>query len=142
MLANQVTPIDVHIALKLQEIRLKSGLTQDKLGELVGVSCQQIQKYESAKNRISSSRLFEFSQIMQVQISEFFNNLPDDKSYYNYEFVGNEELSKSFSKDKKEERVLLSSFQSIKCPIIKKNLLGLVLSVAKNKDKKVKHSYI
>lgn len=141
MLANQITPIDIYIASKLQEIRIKSGLTQDKLGELVGVSCQQIQKYESAKNRITSSRLFEFSQILKVPITEFFNGLLSDKSYYNYEFVNNEKMVINFLKDKKNEAILLGSFRAIESVEVKKNLLNLVLSVSKNKKNKIKHAY-
>lgn len=141
MLANQIAPIDVYIASKLQEIRIKSGLTQDKLGELVGVSCQQIQKYESAKNRITSSRLFEFSQILEVPIAEFFNGLSADKSYYNYEFVNSEKLMTKFTKYNKDELVLLKSFRAIESDDLKRNLLNLVLSVSKGKKNKIKHRY-
>ncbi len=62
--------------MRLQRERL--GYTQAKLGQLVGVSFQQIQKYERGTNRISASRLFEFSRALEVDIEFFFADLPVD----------------------------------------------------------------
>ena len=80
MLLDKITPVDIHIASKLRELRLVSGLSQEKLGELVGVTFQQIQKYEKAKNRICASRLFEFSQILERPMDAFFEGLKADLS--------------------------------------------------------------
>lgn len=53
------------------------GLSQEKLGEAVGLTFQQIQKYERGANRIGASRLFEFSRILDVPVSFFFDDIPD-----------------------------------------------------------------
>lgn len=53
------------------------GLSQEKLGEAVGLTFQQIQKYERGANRIGASRLFEFSRILDVPVSFFFDDMPD-----------------------------------------------------------------
>ena len=75
-------PVDDHIAHRMQLRRLMLGLSQQELGEKCGVSCQQIQKYESAANRISASRLFQIGLALDTPVSFFFcglpGNLPDE----------------------------------------------------------------
>ena len=74
--------IDNHIAHRMQLSRAMLGMSQKELGELCGVTCQQIQKYESATNRISASRLFQIGLAMDTPVSFFFcglpGNLPDE----------------------------------------------------------------
>ena len=76
------TAIDEHIASRIQLRRMMLGLSQKDLGEKCGVSCQQIQKYESAANRISAVRLFQVGQALETPVSFFFmglpGNLPDE----------------------------------------------------------------
>ena len=75
-------PIDNHIGHRMQLRRNMLGMSQKDLGDLCGVSCQQIQKYESAANRISASRLFQIGRAMDTPVSFFFcglpGNLPDE----------------------------------------------------------------
>ncbi|MBR6838325.1 MAG: helix-turn-helix domain-containing protein [Alphaproteobacteria bacterium] len=68
--------IDEHIASRIQLRRMMLGLSQKDLGEKCGVSCQQIQKYESATNRISAVRLFQVSRALETPVSFFFMGLP------------------------------------------------------------------
>ena len=56
------------------------GMSQSKLGEALNVTFQQVQKYEKGKNRISASRLYQISQTLDVPISYFFDELPDNIS--------------------------------------------------------------
>jgi len=74
--------VDVHIGHRMQLRRAMLGMSQKDLGDLCGVTCQQIQKYESATNRISASRLFQVGQAMDTPVSFFFcglpGNLPDE----------------------------------------------------------------
>jgi transcriptional regulator with XRE-family HTH domain len=60
------------IGKRLREARLQEKITQKQLGKLVGISFQQIQKYESGKNRISASRLYEISQLLGFPFEFFF----------------------------------------------------------------------
>ena len=71
-----VTAIDEHIGQRLQLRRVMLGLSQKDLAEVCGVSFQQIQKYETANNRIAASRLFEISTAMETPVSFFFRGLP------------------------------------------------------------------
>ncbi|MEI6559249.1 MAG: helix-turn-helix transcriptional regulator [Rhodospirillaceae bacterium] len=69
-------PIDVHVGNRLRTCRTLLGLSQEKLGEAVGITFQQLQKYERGANRISASRLFNLSQVLRVPVSFFFEDMP------------------------------------------------------------------
>ena len=70
------TAVDEHIGQRLQLRRVMLGLSQKDLADACGISFQQIQKYESAGNRISASRLFELSTVLETPVSFFFRGLP------------------------------------------------------------------
>lgn len=67
---------DVHIGRRLREARLARGLSQGALGKKLGVTFQQVQKYESGANRIGGSRLWDISGILDVPVGYFFEGLP------------------------------------------------------------------
>lgn len=69
-------PIDLHVGTRLRLRRTLLGLSQEVLGEAVGITFQQLQKYERGMNRISASRLFNLSQVLGVSVSYFFEELP------------------------------------------------------------------
>ena len=64
-------PLDAHIGAKLARIRKQCGWSQSALGEAVGVSFQQIQKYENAQNRIATSRLIHIARTLNCKINDF-----------------------------------------------------------------------
>ena len=70
------TAVDEHIGQRVQLRRIMMGLSQKDLAKICGVTFQQIQKYESAGNRISASRLFELSTALETPVSFFFSGLP------------------------------------------------------------------
>ena len=70
-------PVDIHVGSRVRLRRTLLGLSQEKLGEAVGLTFQQIQKYERGANRIGASRLFEFSRILDVPVSFFFDDMSD-----------------------------------------------------------------
>jgi transcriptional regulator with XRE-family HTH domain len=65
-------PIDVAAGRVLRLARTRAGCTQARLGEKFGISFQQIQKYESGRNRISLSRAYQFAQILRINAADFF----------------------------------------------------------------------
>ena len=69
-------PVDVHVGLRMRQRRTLLAMSQTKLGDAVGLSFQQIQKYERGSNRIGSSRLFEFAKVLDVAVSYFFDEMP------------------------------------------------------------------
>ncbi len=70
------SPVDVHVGARLRQRRTLLGMNQTKLGEALGVSFQQMQKYENGANRISASRLFDLSRVFDVPIEFFFDDMP------------------------------------------------------------------
>lgn len=70
-------PVDIHVGGRVRLRRTLLGLSQERLGEAVGLTFQQIQKYERGANRIGASRLFEFSRILDVPVSFFFDDMPE-----------------------------------------------------------------
>lgn len=71
-----ITEVDQHIAKRLQLRRVMLGMTQTDLAKKCGVSFQQIQKYETAGNRIPAARLFDLSQALETSVAFFFSGLP------------------------------------------------------------------
>lgn len=69
-------PVDVHVGSRVRLRRLIIGMSQEKLGEKMNLTFQQIQKYEKGTNRIGASRLFQLSQILDVPMSYFFEDAP------------------------------------------------------------------
>ncbi len=141
MLLDKITPVDLHIAKKLRQFRIAASMTQEQLGELVGVTFQQIQKYEKAQNRISASKLFELSQLLNKPLSAFFSGLKSDRDYYNYDFKTDKKQVKEELSFNKEILPLVRAFNSIEDNHAKKHLVALASSIASQKRKKVKHSY-
>ncbi len=70
--------IDAHVGRRLRLRRTLLGMNQSALGHTVDITFQQIQKYENGKNRIGSSRLYQFSQILDVPVSFFFDEMPKE----------------------------------------------------------------
>lgn len=69
-------PIDGHVGGRVRLRRMLLGISQEKLGEQLGLTFQQIQKYEKGVNRVSASRLFDLAQVLRVPVQYFFEDLP------------------------------------------------------------------
>ena len=70
--------IDVHVGSRLRTRRIVVGMSQEKLGDQLGLTFQQVQKYEKGLNRIGASRLYAISRILGTSIQYFFEDLPSD----------------------------------------------------------------
>jgi len=69
-------PIDVHVGSRVRFRRMLLGMSQEKLGEKLGLTFQQIQKYEKGINRIGASRLFDLAQVLGVPVQFFYEEAP------------------------------------------------------------------
>ena len=69
-------PVDIHVGGRVRFRRMLLGMSQEKLGERLGLTFQQVQKYEKGVNRIGASRLFDLSQVLQVPIQFFYEEAP------------------------------------------------------------------
>jgi transcriptional regulator with XRE-family HTH domain len=74
--SRRANPMDVHVGTRVRLRRMLLGMSQEKLGERLGLTFQQVQKYEKGVNRIGASRLFDLSQVLQVPIQFFYEEAP------------------------------------------------------------------
>lgn len=71
-------PIDAHVGTRVRLRRMLLGMSQEKLGEHLGLTFQQVQKYEKGVNRIGASRLFDLSRVLGVPVQFFYDEAPAD----------------------------------------------------------------
>ena len=110
-------PVDVHVGGRVKAGRTLIGMSQEELGEHVGLSFQQIQKYEKGVNRIAASRLWQFSLILGRPISWFFEGIAERKR------KGDDILSK-------RETLQLVRYLSACDPDVQKHLAAMINAVA------------
>jgi len=70
--------IDIHVGSRIRLRRVLLGMSQERLGDALGITFQQVQKYERGANRVGSSRLFDLSQILDVPVAFFFDDMSDE----------------------------------------------------------------
>jgi transcriptional regulator with XRE-family HTH domain len=73
--SRRANPVDVHVGSRVRLRRMLLGMSQEKLGEHLGLTFQQVQKYEKGINRIGASRLFDLSQVLGVPVQFFYEEL-------------------------------------------------------------------
>ena len=71
-------PVDIHVGSRVRLRRQVMKMSQEKLGDQLGVTFQQVQKYERGANRVGASRLYRMSQVLDVPVSFFFEGISDD----------------------------------------------------------------
>lgn len=76
----RTSPIDAHVGSRIRLRRTLMGMSQERLGEALGLTFQQVQKYERGANRVGASRLFDLSRVLDVPISFFFDDMPEPLS--------------------------------------------------------------
>ena len=121
--------MDVHVGSRLLMGRVLLGLNQTELGEAVGVTFQQVQKYEKGTNRISASRLFNLSHVLDVPLSFFFDDVPAKAT----EGSG-AELSPSTEAEfvsKRETLELVKAYTRIADPTMRQVLRDLITAIGK-----------
>lgn len=78
--ARRANPIDAHVGTRVRLRRMLLGMSQEKLGEHLGLTFQQVQKYEKGVNRIGASRLYDMSRVLGVPVQFFYDEVPSDVS--------------------------------------------------------------
>jgi transcriptional regulator with XRE-family HTH domain len=76
MAGKKPNPVDQHVGSRVRLRRMLLGMSQERLGESMGLTFQQVQKYEKGANRIGASRLQQIANTLQVPVSDFFENAP------------------------------------------------------------------
>ncbi len=137
-MSKEPNPIDRNVGNRLRMQRILLNMSQEKLGEALGITFQQVQKYEKGINRISASRLQQISQILNVPPSFFFQNATG-KSTGGDETKGVSDISASQyivdSLSTSEGLNLNRAFARISEPKIRKRIVDLVTTIADQLEK-------
>jgi transcriptional regulator with XRE-family HTH domain len=135
-------PIDRHVGSRVRMRRVLLGMSQEKLGEALGLTFQQIQKYEKGTNRIGASRLQQISTTLNVPPSFFFDGAPIQDGAGQGELAVADEASSSYVLDfigTNEGLNLNRAFARIQDPKVRKRIIDLVASLAEEQPER-KHS--
>ena len=130
-MVSKPNPVDIHVGSRVRLRRTLLGMSQEKLGTAVGLTFQQIQKYERGANRIGSSRLFQFAQVLDVPVSFFFDDMPEEIARSQPGASLN--ASESFQQDqfaRRETLELVRAYYKIRNPNVRKRVFELTKAVA------------
>ena len=122
--------MDVHVGQRLRVRRSLLGLSQEKLAESLGITFQQVQKYERGTNRVSAGRLFDLGNILEVPVSYFFEQFGQDPSAA----VGlSDNKQDGFEHEdvmnSKETLDLVRTYYSVQDPSARKDILKFIKSM-------------
>jgi transcriptional regulator with XRE-family HTH domain len=129
-------PIDIHVGSRVRFRRMLLGMSQEKLGQKLGLTFQQVQKYEKGINRIGASRLFDLAQVLGVSVEFFYEEAPAGE-------IPADATSDGFS-DKTDETTIVDflrsrdglelnkAFVRITDPKARRAIVELVRSLAEN----------
>jgi len=126
-------PIDKHVGSRVRMRRMLLGLSQEKLGEALGVTFQQVQKYEKGMNRIGASRLQDIAKILDAPPSFFFEGAPTQAAAAAPQGGFSEGQSATFVVDflsTVEGLQLNKAFAAIKDPKVRRRVVDLVVAIA------------
>ncbi len=129
-------PVDVHVGTRVRLRRTLLGMTQTGLGDAIGLTFQQVQKYERGVNRIGSSRLFDLARVLEVPINFFFDEMPKDVAIkFGGASKGMAEGAEEFDPDivsKRETLELVRAYYKIESPQVRKRLFEMVKALGKS----------
>ena len=135
-MTKKANPIDAQVGNRVRIRRMLIGMSQEKLGDLLGLTFQQVQKYEKGVNRIGAGRLFEIARILGVPIDFFYEGVARSRPMASpkpappvMEFVSSGEGLQ-----------LSLAFMKIKDPKVRKRVLDLVKSLAEEEEASVPNS--
>jgi transcriptional regulator with XRE-family HTH domain len=134
------SPIDVHVGSRIRLRRTLLGMSQERLGEALGLTFQQVQKYERGVNRVGASRLFDLSRVLDVPISFFFDDMPDSlAATYGGQVsrrpTGFSDMQDGFTDDalnRRETLELVRAYYRITDPAVRKRVFDLIKSMGPN----------
>ncbi len=141
---NEPNPVDVHVGNRIRLRRTILHITQQQMAEMLGLTFQQIQKYEKGMNRVGASRLWDISRVLEVPMGFFFEDMGDDVAKnsprmlskgYNLNDYFLEEDRRSFEEDpmeRKETLELVRAYYKIPNRAIAKNLFNLMVALSKS----------
>jgi transcriptional regulator with XRE-family HTH domain len=129
-------PVDVHVGNRLRSRRVLVGMSQGSLATNIGLTFQQVQKYERGANRIGASRLFEFSRILGVPVSYFFEDVPG--AHGTVDTLGRSDSEVATGGEdslaRRETLELVRAYYRIADPVVRGRMYDLATSLASDGD--------
>lgn len=125
--------VDAHVGGRLRERRILLGLSQTRLGESLGLSFQQIQKYERGIDRISVGRLVHLAHVLEVPITYFFDELSQPGDSGDVAILATKPGIGEAAEDpmsKRETLELVRAYYQIEQPELRKHIFALIRSIA------------
>ena len=124
-------PIDIHVGKRLRLRRTVTGISQEKLAEMLGITFQQVQKYEKGVNRIGSSRLFDIAKSLSVPVNFFFDEYEAANTGGKYALAEDAAAFEHEDNTKNRETLtLVKAYYQISDPKVRKKALELIKSLA------------
>jgi len=127
-------PVDVHVGQRIKLRRTLMGMTQGKLGEAIGLTFQQLQKYERGANRVSASKLWQLGTVLNVPISFFFDDMPENvkEAFPSYEGDTSESHvpEEHLTLHRRQSLELVRTFSKLQDPTIRKRIIDIVRAIA------------
>ena len=126
-------PVDIHVGSRVRIRRKVLKMSQEKLGDSLGVTFQQVQKYERGSNRVGASRLFRMAQVMDVPVQYFFEGLGMDNS--DMSFAEDEQMPIVYDFIKSSDGVALAmAVSKIKSRAVRRRILELARSLSEESE--------
>ncbi len=129
-----ISPIDVHVGARVRMRRTLLGMSQTTLGDVLGLSFQQVQKYEKGTNRMGSSRLFDLSRVLDVPVEYFFEEMLSEVAASSpAQRRRKAKAPQSYERDplaRRETLELVRAYYKISDPQVRKRLNELIKAVA------------
>ncbi len=125
----QANPVDAHVGHRVRLRRMLIGMSQERLGELLGLTFQQVQKYEKGINRIGAGRLFEVAGILGVPVSFFYEDADTNGPSGGFSEAGEPPPVMEFLASGEGLQLSLA-FMRIKDPKVRRRILDLVRSLS------------
>ncbi len=122
--------VDEHVGNRIRVRRTLLGMNQEKLGEGLGLTFQQIQKYENGVNRVSAGRLFQLSKILNVPVPYFFENVPADAASHARRLRDDGKAVPADMLTSREGLKLIRAYYGLPSPALRKIVFRLIGSLA------------
>ena len=123
-------PIDKHVGANIRRLRTFMGMSQEKMAEHLGITFQQIQKYENGTNRVGASRLYNIAHILNTSVDRFFDGLEGKTS--ELKAAEDKEDMNADLLSKRESINLLRNYYAIEDENVRKKIQDMIKSFAQN----------
>ena len=141
--ARRPNPVDIHVGSRVRLRRMILGMSQEKLGESLGLTFQQIQKYEKGVNRIGASRLFDLAQVLRVPVQFFYDEAPSVSNSAMLPTGMAERPAESYAAEflgSRDGLELNKAFARISDPRVRRSIVDLVRAISGEEETAVRHA--